>query len=83
MKNMLYKQCKLRHGENLYTTSWIPEKFAVEGKLLSIRDDQKHWSNWTVIFVGSAQEDPPDVRDLIKGHRKMTGDDTPKIEKEK
>lgn len=58
--------------------TWVPEKFAVMGKVLKLRDDDDVWDNgWVVINCGGnrlAEELVPDYYDLIKGHRQATGD---------
>ena len=42
------KQCKLQKG-NIKTTSWLPEKFAVEGKCLRLKENNKWSDGWLVI----------------------------------
>lgn len=62
-------------------TSWIPDKFAVVGKVLKLRDEDGNWENgWIVKSAGNRLEESqiPDYHSLIKGHRKMTGDSEPK-----
>jgi hypothetical protein len=50
-KAAYYRQCRLRRG-NEETTSYIPEEFAVVGKVLRLRDDSGKWeSGWVVDFV--------------------------------
>lgn len=71
---MRYKQCILKN-KNIYLTSWIPIKFAKQGKVLLF---EKYEGLWLVEQVGAEQEDPPDVRLMIKEHRKNTGDSLPR-----
>lgn len=82
-KNTLYRQCRLvRQGEGnskIETVSHIPQKFAKVGWILSLKDNDDEWTEgWIVKQVGDLVSEPMDVRKLIKGHRKMTGDDTPR-----
>jgi hypothetical protein len=52
---MYARQCKLRRGEEA-RVSWIPEQFAVNGKYLELRDEDKEWSNgWQVAEVYGRQ----------------------------
>ena len=51
-KDMFYKQCTLRHEKtSSVRTSWIPEQFAKEGKILDIKEGE-HWvKGWKVVDV--------------------------------
>jgi len=46
-------QCKLQNG-NRFLVSWIPEKYAIRGKYLKIKDRQtdKWEDGWQVLDVG-------------------------------
>lgn len=51
-KNIYYKQCRLRKVEKdkiTETVSWIPEQFAVVGKFLQLKDDDKWTNGWEVL----------------------------------
>jgi hypothetical protein len=51
--NGFHVQCKLRCKDS-YTTSWIPEKFAKKGNVVSLMNDNYEWEDgWVVIEVGS------------------------------
>jgi hypothetical protein len=84
-KTIYYRQCRLSRktptGE-AQQVSWLPDQYAVAGKVLKLRDDDKNWENgWVVVGAGQnrlAQDQLPDYHQLIKGHRKMTGDALPK-----
>lgn len=82
-KQTKYRQCVLEKRENkslVQTTSYIPEKYAKVGWTLALKDPAtKVWSEgWYVKSAGALVDEPMDPRQLIKGHRKMTGDSTPR-----
>ena len=61
--------------------SWLPEQFAVVGKVLKLRNDKSEaWDDdWTVTAAGDNRVDePPYAEGMIRGHRKNTGDSLPK-----
>jgi hypothetical protein len=42
-------QCKLRRVNGVITTSWLPQKYAVVGKFLKLKNDEGEWENgWEV-----------------------------------
>lgn len=63
-------------------TSWIPEKFGVQGKVLKLKDSDGNWDDGWIVKMASqtrlAEDMLPDYHDEIKGHRKATGDALPK-----
>lgn len=78
-----YRQCHLvkkTEGGHVETTSYIPAKYAKVGWTLALKDPEtKEWSDgWLVDSAGELVDEPMDWRKLVRGHRKMTGDDTPK-----
>ena len=77
-----YSQCRLEktiETGTLSTVTHLPAKHAVLGKVKSLKDSNGSWSHdWVVKSRGCLVDEPPDPRQLIKGHRKMTGDSTPK-----
>jgi hypothetical protein len=78
-----YRQCRLQK-ENSQQMSWIPEEFAEVNKVLKLRNEDGEWDNgWTVTSVGNRLEEHylPNVNQMIKGHRKNTGDSLPKEKK--
>jgi hypothetical protein len=71
-----YTQCVLVK-DNRTQLTWIPSKFAKLGEILKLKEHNVWEDGWIVQFVGS--EGPmPNSRQLIRGHRKMTGDSLPK-----
>ncbi|MBD3405053.1 MAG: hypothetical protein GF411_02820 [Candidatus Lokiarchaeota archaeon] len=68
--DMKSKQCVLRLG-NTIKTCWIPEKFAVKGKYLKIKNCEDAWiDGWLVESVG-AVEDYAIVCSRANSHKKM------------
>jgi hypothetical protein len=80
-KQVFYKQCRLQKGDS-HQVSWIPEQFAVRGKILKLRDDAGIWDNgWEVKGAGSHRVESHgllDAHQIIKSHRQATGDALPK-----
>jgi len=82
-KKPKFRQCRLtRKVENgeARMVSFLPEKFAIVGKVLKLKDeDTGKWTNgWIVESAGDLVDEPPDYRKGIRGHRDNTGDSTPK-----
>lgn len=81
-----YKQCVLakkgpKLSQTTYQTSWIPIKFAVQGKTIKIHENEVWEDGWIVTDVGSeilTEDEVPDSHKAIKAHRKRTGDSLPK-----
>lgn len=83
-KKTFYRQCRMVKEGCLFQVSWLPEKFAVVGKVLKLRnDDTGEWDNgWVVTCAGKNRVDEPPYADaMIRGHRKNTGDSLPKEKK--
>lgn len=84
MKSIYYRQCQLVKKEGVSTlnqVSWIPEKFAIMGKVLKLKEGETWDDHWIVSSVGGTrrlEEHLPDSHKAIKGHRKNTGDSLPK-----
>lgn len=80
-KTNYYRQCRLtKPTENgvLQTVSWIPEKYAVVGRSLRLKNRSDEWEDgWNVAEAGETRLDErhlPDYHSEIKNHRKRTGD---------
>jgi len=76
----IYHQCYMVKDEGplrprKFTTSFLPAKFAKVGLTVKLRGED----GWVVHKVGDPVEGRPNYRKMIKGHRKNTGDDTPKV----
>lgn len=83
-KVIYYRQCRLEkkvEGGSKQQVSYIPDQFAVVGKVLKLRDSDKNWEDgWVVLGAGGkrAEHELPDFHELIKGHLRATGDTEPK-----
>jgi hypothetical protein len=93
-KPVQYVQCRFvrenEDGSRSETVSWIPTKVknrdkgglikVRKGMIIDLKEEDDTWTrDWTVSFVGSEiKEDAPDVRKMIRGHRKNTGDSMPR-----
>jgi hypothetical protein len=80
-KVVFFRQCRLVKpvptGEHV-VVSWIPERFAVRGSVVRLRDHAKTWdAGWEVREVGTnriREDDLPDFHELSKAHLRATGD---------
>ena len=80
MANVKYKQCTLKKG-NTQKVSWIPSKYAKLNKILKLKRGDVWTDGWEVISVSTNEVDEkilPDSHNMIKSHRKRTGDANPK-----
>lgn len=74
-RTVKYRQCKLvkkiPEGEK-HQTSWIPSEFAVEGKILKLRDSDGAWDNgWKVAKAGSHEVDHEEVNEMSQLHKRQ------------
>jgi hypothetical protein len=79
-KETFYRQCALRNG-NRTTLSWIPERFAVPGKVLRLQRHDGAWDHGWVVeaaYSRCAEDQLLDPHRAIRRHRRNTGDDLPK-----
>ena len=81
---MKYNQCTMMasvgfRGKTTYT-AYIPTKYAIKGKLLKLKINDKWENGWEVISVGPQIDEKclPDAHAEVKAHRKRTGDSMPK-----
>ena len=53
--SVLYRQCHMTKPQGeavLHYTAWLPEQFAILGRVLKLRKDDAAWSDgWNVTFV--------------------------------
>lgn len=62
--------------------SWIPSNFAKVNKVLKLKRKEDWEDGWMVVSASENEVDErnlPDYHKSIKGHRKMTGDNMPKM----
>lgn len=66
-KKVFYRQCRLKKdnkdGSTSHQTSYIPEPFCVEGKVLKLKDNEGVWDNgWIVEWASENRtEEVPDT----------------------
>lgn len=73
-KEYSLKQCKLQNG-NTHTVSYIPEKYAIVGETLKLKNNDVWTDGWVVISVSDgiiSSKDVPDVSTAHKRHRRTT-----------
>ena len=62
----MYRQCLLQR-DGSRQTSWIPEKFAILGNVIRLKDGDVWDDGWTVVEVGSDRKPWEKILD----HRKL------------
>ena len=50
MEDYKMLQCKLQRGR-VFTTTWLPIKFAVKGKFLKLKENDIWTNGWQVVIV--------------------------------
>jgi len=89
-----YVQCQFARenedGSRSVTTSWIPTRVKHQdknglakvrvGMTIDLKDEEGNWDHdWIVEVMGTdIRNDAPDVRKMIRGHRKNSGDSMPR-----
>lgn len=79
MKTKQYRQCRLQRG-NAVRVSWLPAQYAVEGRVLKLRDNDV-WSNGWIVKDAYRESDravAPDTRRAVRNHRQASGDALPR-----
>lgn len=80
-KQVFYRQCRLvkrtATGE-LQQVSWIPDRYAVAGKVVKLREEDGTWDDgWVVRSAGTnrlAADQVPDYHEMSKAHLRASGD---------
>lgn len=79
-KPVFYRQCRLAKptatGE-FRLVSWIPDQYAVPGKVVRLWENGTWDDGWVVRSAGQtryAAADVPDFHELSKSHLRATGD---------
>jgi hypothetical protein len=66
MKKIEYKQCGLKNGDR-YLNTWLPEKFAVKGKFVKLKQaDGSWWDGWEVNTVSDVSKPIQDISKNVK-----------------
>jgi hypothetical protein len=75
MKTIYYTQCLLKR-KDFYQVSWIPEKFAIEGNALKLKESGEWVNGWVVLKVWQTIDEKhlPDSHNERKAHKIATGD---------
>ena len=73
-RNELYRQCRLvkkvRGGEAIQT-SYIPDEFAREGRIVKLREDDGGWDDgWVIRSVGGSLTEEQ-LGELERAHRRF------------
>jgi hypothetical protein len=89
-KQIYFRQCVLRKkltNSYLEQTSYIPEPFCAVDKILKLRNEDNTWDDGWIVIIAHPEKrlakDVPDAHEMIKSHRKATGDAEPKAIKVK
>lgn len=82
-----YSQCRLTRTEGsarIETVSWLPTRVKSDkgmislkvGSVVDLKDQEGNWTRgWCVEAMGTkTEEEAPDWRKSVRGHRKNTGD---------
>lgn len=64
-----FKQCVLKKG-NVQTTSWIPDKYAKQGKYVKLKENGKWDDGWKVMEVGEMAKEEEDVINRSQDYKK-------------
>lgn len=64
------RQCRLRRG-NTQTTLWLPEKYAVKGSFVTLKQDGKWVDGWLVESVSEASMSCAEVRERSQDYKKQ------------
>lgn len=83
----LYRQCLLRkHVDHTTTQSqvtWLPDQYAVQGRVLKLRYADGTWVDGWVVKVAGTEAVPesrlPDSHAATRAHLRRTGDSQPRI----
>lgn len=69
---MLYnsRQCRLRRG-NIQTTLWLPEKYAVKGGVVTLKQDGQWVDGWLVESVSEVSMPCAEVRERSQDYKKQ------------
>lgn len=67
-KQIYYRQCVLKK-QSVTTTSWLPEKFAKQGKVLKLKNDGVWDNGWKVDQVGSRRVLEDEVRERSQDYK--------------
>lgn len=64
------RQCRLSRGK-VQTTLWLPEKYAVKGSIVKLKQDGEWVDGWLVESVSEASMPYEEVRDRSEDYKKQ------------
>jgi len=70
-----HKQCMMKRkvdNKTAFLTSWIPEKFAIKGKVIKLeeRETGKITDGWEIVMVGSKRKESKEVIERSQDYKK-------------
>jgi len=74
MSKTYFRQCTLQKPLSDATTTrvaWIPEKFAVQGKYVKLKEQDRWEDGWQVISVGRQRRTKEDVQARSLDYKKQ------------
>ena len=82
MKRTIYRQCEVRQGPAIRLT-WLPVRYATEGKVVRLRDNGNWSDGWVVskVYPDTERIITPHPEGQIRRHRQATGDSLPRLAK--
>jgi hypothetical protein len=71
---MDYVQCNLRHTDGRYEISWIPEKFAIRGNSIKIKNNEVWEEGWKVMETYGKRDESSvlAMSEMHRHHREAT-----------
>ena len=81
---MFYNQCSLIKDKKTTYIAYIPNEYAIIGKMLKLKINDVWENGWVVKGIGPKIDVKmlPDAHAEVKAHRKRTGDSMPKKKQE-
>ena len=82
MKRTIYRQCEVRRGPAIRLT-WLPASYAINGRVLRLRDNGEWSDGWVVaeVYPDTERIIAPNPQSEIRRHRKATDDSLPRLAK--
>jgi hypothetical protein len=66
---IFYRQCAMRRGES-HQVAWIPEVFAVSGKIVDLKQSGRISCGWLVTGVGDVRLDGAYLADRSQDYKR-------------
>lgn len=68
-KSEFYIQCQLKRGTT-QQVSWLPEKYAIKGKFLELKENDKWENGWEVMSLGNKIDGEFLIKVLHMSHKR-------------